>query len=293
MNKKIILAFLLVPVIFVTVTLVLSYKNRSVQKTSVLSDQSVAVPVGNPKLEIYGYNVYLWYPTSNEWIAARDKEEILPGTKIKTDNNGRAQLVYPNGTVTRLDNNTQITLTEYESSPQKVSVFVEAGTIWSRITKLLGGESYESESKNLVATVRGTIYEHTVLASGEDKVSVDSHTVHVSCLKTKVETDVNENQKTETSCNTKPVAVVIPTLEKKTKWVTFNKEEDKKLRVRFKNARYDEGEEENDKGGQTSIPTSTPTPTPTPTPIPTPTPSSSTFNPNNPTPTPTPTPKIQ
>ncbi|HEX6976837.1 MAG TPA: FecR domain-containing protein [Patescibacteria group bacterium] len=285
MNKKLILAFVLVPLAFVTLVLVISYKNRTSQKSAVLANQTAASTPGNPKLEIYDYNVFLQYPTSNEWIAGKDKEEVLPGTKIKTDNNGVAQLIYPNGTVTRLGNDTQITLSTYEASPQKVSVFVEAGTIWSRITKLLGGESYESESKNLVATVRGTVYEHTVLATGEDKVSVDSHVVHVNCLKTKVETDVTEDQQTQTSCATVPVAVVTPIKEKQTKWVTFNKEEDKKLRTRFKNAKYDEDEEKDKEtptptptatsstlGVSTTKPTTTPTPTSTPTVTPTPTP---------------------
>src|SRR5258708_21314694 len=172
--------------------------------TSQISRKSdVVTQSDNPKIEILDNNVYLEAAGATEWTDAKDQQEIKPGTVIKTDTNGHAQLIYPNGTVTRLDSNTQIILKTYQASPQQVNIFVEAGTIWSRITKLLGGESYQSESTNLVATVRGTVYTHQVLATGEDNISVTSHSVHINCEKTKLESDVTEDSETQTNCKTK------------------------------------------------------------------------------------------
>lgn len=94
------------------------------------------------------------------------------------------------------------------------------------------------------------------------------------------ELDVNENESTKTNCIYKPVTAPIPQIEKETKWVTFNKVEDKKLKERFKHAKYDEGDDEGSTptpspstlGIQTTAPTPTPRSTPTPTPTPTPLP---------------------
>ncbi len=276
MDRKLIVLFLLLPFLFIVfVTL----SRKSAPRDNVLPAQTETNTPSTPLLEVLGYNVYIQNSGSSEWVVAKDQQEILPGATVKTDKGGLAQIIYPNGTVTRLDSNTQITLKEYNPTPQTVTVFVTAGKIWSRITKLLGGESYQSESKNLVATVRGTIYEHEVLPDGEDKISVTSHVVHVFCSKNKVETDLVENEAAQTGCNLKPRVVQIPEAEKQTKWVTFNKQEDEKLVKRFKKAHYEENDEKNGKDKPTPSPFVTPTPTPTATPTatltPTPTPSAS------------------
>lgn len=279
MDRKLIVLFILLPFLFIVfVTL----SRKPVPPNNVLPAQTEADTPSTPFLEVLGYNVYIQNSGSSEWVVAKDQQEILPGATVKTDKGGLAQIIYPNGTVTRLDTDTQITLKEYNPTPQTVTVFVTAGKIWSRITKLLGGESYKSESKNLVATVRGTIYEHAVLPDGEDKISVTSHVVHVSCSKNKVEADVTENETAQTGCALKPKLVQTPETEKQTKWVTFNKQEDEKLMKRFKKARYEENDE---KGGKDK---STPTPTPSPSATPIPTPTLTILPTSTPTITPTP-----
>ena len=136
----------------------------------------------------------------------------------------------------------------------------------------------------MVASVRGTAYEHKVLTTGEDKISVRSHTVHINCSEGKTETDVTEDSETQTNCKTKPALKKILYSEKITVWAKLNSDEDIKIIKRFKNATY------NDSDLDSPIPTVSPTFTPTIKPIPkAPVPTSTVIPVPTATPTPSPT----
>ena len=134
MYKKILI---FVPIFLILVLIVFLVISRKISIKSNFSDSKI-MELKNPKLEILSSGVFLESAKDTKWINATDGQEIVTGTVIKTNNEGRAQIVYPSGTVTRLDNNSQITLKEYVAFPQQVDILVEAGTIWSRVAKLLG-----------------------------------------------------------------------------------------------------------------------------------------------------------
>jgi len=236
MNKKVILSVLVFFVFLIFASLVYIFSSHKEKH-----QPPVKTPTAdNPTLEILSPDVLVEIHGTVSWINATDKEELNTGDQVKTDSSGIAQIVYPSGTVTRIGNNTQISIEDYSSSPQQVNIKIEIGSVWSRITKLLGGESYQTESKNLVAAVRGTVYEHWVLPDGTNKISVSHHGVHMKCTKTKIEEDVNEDEETTTNCSKNPIISKILDSEKQTKWEELNREEDQKIITRFKNAVYDE-----------------------------------------------------
>src|SRR3990167_3039554 len=62
-----------------------------------------------PRLKIFTSPVSVMLP-GQDWQEAVDNQEITAGTKVKTETAGRAQIIYPNKSVTRLDEKTEITV---------------------------------------------------------------------------------------------------------------------------------------------------------------------------------------
>jgi hypothetical protein len=275
--KIAIISLLIIAIGLFAVALLVFYSRQttpSEQTTEEISTPTV-------KLEIFSSRVFVQLPDSDEWLEAEDGQDILVNSQIKTDEDGQGQLVYPNGTVTRLDNASLITLKEFNSSPFQVKVFLEAGRIWSRITKLLGQESYQTESANLVASVRGTSYGHEILANGQDLVTVSKSQVSSRCLGDDQEIIIDKDNQATFNCQVeaRPKPVKTPLKEREKEWFKFNQDHDEKLEQRFGRQTYDDYDQApSPSPNPTSTPTPSPTPTPTPTSIPTPTPS--------PTPTP-------
>ena len=167
-------------------------------------------------------------PDSKNWIEVYNGQKIPAGTKIMTDNIARAQLVFPNGTITRLDKNTEVELTSLQQAPSKIKVSLNLGRIWSRVTKILGKEElYQTETDTVVATVRGTSYGHE-LRGKKSIIMVAESNVDASCQKIKQAIRVKEGYKVDLTCNLdiEPKIVKINELDKKTEWYIFNQEQD-------------------------------------------------------------------
>lgn len=162
----------------------------------------------------------------SEPVFVNDKEvsgftEISIGKTIKTGEGGGADIVYPNGTTTKLDQNTEIVINKFSEEPFQAEVQVESGRIWSRITKLLGKESYETKSENLVASVRGTSYGHEILENGNDKLLVTEDDVFLECVLTDFVLEIQENYKADTNCATQPTAKQILNVDRD-EWYVLN-----------------------------------------------------------------------
>src|SRR5258708_3328247 len=98
MYKKILI---FVPIFLILVLIVFLVISRKISIKSNFSDSKI-MELKNPKLEILSSGVFLESAKDTKWINATDGQEIVTGTVIKTNNEGRAQIVYPSGTVTRL-----------------------------------------------------------------------------------------------------------------------------------------------------------------------------------------------
>jgi hypothetical protein len=185
----------------------------------------------NARVHIYSGDVYQKLPNSDEFTEVVDGQAILPGTELKTSSPGRAQVVFPNGTVTRLADDTTITLEEFENTPFNVRVHLNSGKIWSRIVKLLGQESYETHSTNLVASVRGTSYGHSVQADGTDLIIVTESSIFGECTNESQKTVVKQGFKTTFNCTKGkiPFSSEVDEGDMGDDWVKFNEEQDEIL----------------------------------------------------------------
>ena len=95
---------------------------------------------------------------------------VQPGDSVKTDAKGRAALQLPDGTVTRLAGNTEITLTSAHFAKtgnlHDVSILQKAGRTFTNVQHLISGASFKVAGQSAVASVRGTKFEVLMNADG-------------------------------------------------------------------------------------------------------------------------------
>ena len=98
------------------------------------------------------------------WIPVQKGMVFYEGDKLKTETDGKAELFFYTGTKVRIANETEIEFTKDEKKKTK-SVFVNFGTVWSKVRK---GDKFEIESIHGVASVKGTELENVVNNYGMD-----------------------------------------------------------------------------------------------------------------------------
>ena len=95
---------------------------------------------------------------------------VDPGDSIKTDATGRAAIQLPDGTLTRLAGNTQITLDSAHFAKtgrlNDVSIIQKVGRTFTNVQHLVGGASFKVAGQSAVASVRGTKFEVLVNTDG-------------------------------------------------------------------------------------------------------------------------------
>lgn len=115
------------------------------------------------------------------WIAAQDEMELAQGAKVRTGKDGAASVVLLEGEVVHLEPNTEITLSEITDTRMRIKQL--AGETWNKITRISGIMTFEVETPNTVATVRGTELMVKV-GDEEDEVAVGEGEAEVGFVKT-------------------------------------------------------------------------------------------------------------
>ncbi len=188
-----------------------------------------------PTLEVFDAQVFIVLPGKTEQIEVTGKRDIDVGTKIITSATGRAQVEYPNHTVTRIDFDSEIVLESFTASPQQVVVKLDKHRIWSRVVKLVGKESYQAKSSTVVATVRGTSFGLGILPDGRHKVTTTEGVVDTGCIATpETEVTVEHDEKVFVGCdpedeNSKATVATDVQPADKDEWFIFNSEKDREL----------------------------------------------------------------
>ncbi len=107
-----------------------------------------------------------------------ENETVIPNNSYIRTVEGRGYILLPDNSSIALDTNTEI-LISYE--PQKVSIIQSLGATYHRVEALVAGKTYEVETPNTLASVRGT----KLLVKYDDKlkksqVDVTEHKVFVT-----------------------------------------------------------------------------------------------------------------
>jgi len=102
-------------------------------------------------------------------------ETLVSPFSVTTDTAGRATLHFPDGSELRIDHNSTLRIDKaaYKTDTRdlSVSVFLSLGRAWSHIVSLATpASSWEVETSNVVATVRGTAFDVQASATGTTTV---------------------------------------------------------------------------------------------------------------------------
>lgn len=114
------------------------------------------------------------------YTPARVNEVLRPGDGLKTGSNARAQLSLGDDRYVRLDQKSQLLLTQVQTDGL-TSLKALAGNIWVTIERKLGAQSkFEVVTPSVVAAVRGTVFSCEVEDSGASQVNCYEGEVAVS-----------------------------------------------------------------------------------------------------------------
>ncbi len=230
MQKKILLIAIVVGIIIGTIA---SF-GWNAYRLQQVADNSNSKLVETVTLEIFSDPVYIIAPGKYEPEQVKNRFTLEEGTTIRTGDTGRAQIVYPNGTVTRLDQQSDVTVVQSETAPTKIRVKVNDGHIWSRVAKLSADEYYETESGKVVTKVHGTSFGHYVIDDTTDKIVTTRGEVVGSCLNKEQEQVITRDNKVVFDCNKSNLsAEPISENDMNDEWFQFNVEEDAYLNDRF------------------------------------------------------------
>jgi len=120
-------------------------------------------------LTIFGGNASVAH-SGGAFAPATSGTIIQPGDGVKTDQTGRAAIQFPDGTITRLANSTEITLTSAhfnkDGTTHDVSILEHAGRTLNNVQHLVGGASFQVTTQTTTASVRGTEFEVVVNNDG-------------------------------------------------------------------------------------------------------------------------------
>lgn len=118
-------------------------------------------------------------PKSEAYGRLEAGDRVPYGSRIRTDDTGKATLEFADGTKVRVRSKSEV-LVRPRPTKQASSVVLFFGRVWSKVVKSVGGKtSFEVESANAVAGVRGTEFEVGVADDGSTRVIVTEGLVGV------------------------------------------------------------------------------------------------------------------
>jgi ferric-dicitrate binding protein FerR (iron transport regulator) len=96
---------------------------------------------------------------SAAWQTAAEGDGLAAGGGVRTGEEARARVDISDGTILRLAPNTEFTLVQFslEAADPVTQWSLSAGKLWVSVSKALGAGSFEVETPNGVAAVRGSL----------------------------------------------------------------------------------------------------------------------------------------
>jgi len=97
------------------------------------------------------------------WTNIRRGSEVAAPSMVKTGDNSRAELTFPDGSVVRVGPGSQLKVdgTDFNGKTKEVNVeaTVVAGEAWAKVAKLVDDKAkFQVKTANAVAGVRGTVF---------------------------------------------------------------------------------------------------------------------------------------
>lgn len=231
------------------------FKNKS-QKGGLLG-AAEALAQDGVILEVVKGQVKISFEGEEKTLTSPVAQEVEPGVIIVTLAGSQANLVFPSGSLARLDEETSVNLTEFLSETQSSSVKLElnSGNLWSRVQRLLDKETnYEVQTANTVAVVKGTIF-NLVYKEGKTKLEVLENKVGIKAIDPQTkqvlaggEAEVEMGNSVETDSKEPPTAQkplvikVLSAADLERPWFKDNLAKDKQVEEKIRQASGGSGE---------------------------------------------------
>lgn len=125
---------------------------------------SIQTNTVQPWIEVLSSPVFELNPENKNTLRElQTGDEIINGAIIKTESGAFANIYMQDGSLIRIDENTELILTEqsFDAEEEKliVKISLSAGKVWSKIFELATPDSlWEVKTSNAVAVVRGTAF---------------------------------------------------------------------------------------------------------------------------------------
>jgi len=131
------------------------------------------------------------------WTHVKRNGEVKPGSTLKTGDNSRAELTFPDGSIVRLGPASQLKVeaAAYDGKTKEVKVeaTVVAGQAWAKVAKLVDDQAkFQVKTANAVAGVRGTVFRVNVDRDEATVVKVYNGAVAVAAPLLASETPVED-----------------------------------------------------------------------------------------------------
>ncbi|MET0276074.1 MAG: FecR domain-containing protein [Acidimicrobiia bacterium] len=156
---------------FTTVALMCAALATTVVATGV-SAGAATTPLAN--LKITEANVSVKSKGATDFVAAKNGQALKQGDTIKTDNAGRAEIAYTDGSLTRMAGATVFTLSKLtnERGGRQTQGTLSVGETWNRAAKVSETGSFEVKAGGTTAAVEGTAFVATCTPKANGKQEV-------------------------------------------------------------------------------------------------------------------------
>lgn len=126
----------------------------------ILLNSDVPGPKKVAKINFLIGNIQIIKKNSHQLFSARVNSPLFVGDRVETKKESRCEIMYDNGNVVRLDENSIYRIASIEENKRKTESELSFGKLWANIVKLFGGgQSFIVKTPTAVAAVRGTIYQ--------------------------------------------------------------------------------------------------------------------------------------
>lgn len=129
--------------------------------------------------------VHVYTPGSPTGVLVKKSARLSRDSEIRVSEKSRVELKFPDGSVMRLAEKSQLKLSEVrfdkKSGAKQVGVDLSVGRLWAKVKRLITADSkVEVKTVNAVAGVRGTVYRVNVEEDSSAMVRVYDGSVYVA-----------------------------------------------------------------------------------------------------------------
>lgn len=123
----------------------------------------------------------------SDWVPLQDGASLPVGTRLRTDEGGRALVTFVDGSTVALDPQTEVTIERAQAGRRReIALEQSSGRLWSQVAHDdRANSSFTVRTADATVVARGTVFE-TAIANGETAVSTAEGAVEVQTVRERI-----------------------------------------------------------------------------------------------------------